>query len=47
LDKREVERWLGQPIETFARLDQGAGEPDDSIRAHILALDTAYEPSAS
>ena len=46
LDKREVERWLGQPIETFARLDQGSSEPDNSIRAHVLALDTAYEPSA-
>jgi hypothetical protein len=48
LDKRAVERWLGQTIETFARLDQGPGEMRDSLRAHVLALDAApYGTSAS
>jgi hypothetical protein len=41
LDKREVERWLGQPIETFASPDPGPRDRRDSLRAHVLALDTA------
>jgi hypothetical protein len=48
VDKRAVERWLGQTIETFAKPDQGPNDMRDSIRAHVLALDTAsYGPSAS
>jgi hypothetical protein len=40
LDKGSVERWLGQPIETFSK---PGPEPSDrdSIQAHVLALDTA------
>jgi hypothetical protein len=47
LDKRAVERWLGQPVETFAKLDRGPAEPRDSVIAHVLALDTTYGPSVS
>jgi hypothetical protein len=48
LDKRAVERWLGQPIETFAGPDRGPSDVSDSVRAHVLALDTAsYGTSAS
>jgi hypothetical protein len=43
LDKREVERWLGQPIETFASPDPGPCDRRDSLRAHVLALDTAAD----
>lgn len=48
LDKGSVERWLGQPIETFARADQGPNDMRDSIKAHVLALDAAsYDASAA
>jgi hypothetical protein len=48
LDKRAIERWLGQPIETFAGSDQGPCDGRDMVRAHVLALDTApYGTSAS
>ena len=39
LDKRAVERWLGQPIDTFSRPSQERSEASDSVRAHVLALD--------
>jgi hypothetical protein len=39
LDKRAVERWLGQPIDTFSRPKQERSEASDSVRAHVLALD--------
>jgi hypothetical protein len=41
LDKRAIERWLGQPIETFSRLSRKPGDMRDSVRAHVLALDAA------
>ncbi len=47
VDKRAVERWLGQPIETFAGPDREPSEPGDAVRAHVLALDTAYDPGAA
>jgi hypothetical protein len=48
LDKRAVERWLGQPMEVFARPDQDCGEGRDTVRARVLALDSAcYDPSAA
>jgi hypothetical protein len=40
LDKGSVERWLGQPIETFSKPGPEPNERD-SIMAHVLALDTA------
>lgn len=48
LDKRAVERWLGQPMEVFARPDQDCGEGCDTVRARVLALDSAcYGSSAA
>jgi hypothetical protein len=48
LDKRAVERWLGQPIETFSRPGQEPCDARDSVKAHVLALDAAsYETGAS
>jgi hypothetical protein len=45
-DKRAVERWLGQPMEIFAKPDQERRDGRDSVRAHVLALDTAcYDPN--
>lgn len=41
LDKGAVERWLGQPIETFSRPAREPGEMRDLVRAHVLALDAA------
>ncbi len=47
LDKRAVERWLGQPMEVFAKPDQEHSDGRDLVRAHVLALDTAsYDPDA-
>lgn len=39
LDKGSVERWLGQPIETFSRPGEGPWGMRESIKAHVLALD--------
>jgi hypothetical protein len=41
LDKGSVERWLGQPIATFAKPGQEPEpcDPRDAIKAHVLALD--------
>jgi hypothetical protein len=48
LDKGSVERWLGQPIETFSRPGQGHGDMRDTVKAHVLALDAeSYSTSAS
>jgi hypothetical protein len=48
LDKGSVERWLGQPIATFAKPDQEPCDRRDAIKAHVLALDSAsYDTSAS
>jgi hypothetical protein len=48
LDKGSVERWLGQPIETFAKPGQGPCDGSDAVKAHVLALDAAsYDTSAS
>jgi hypothetical protein len=41
LDKGEVERWLGQPIETFSRPMRGPDDTRETVRSHVLALDTA------
>jgi len=46
LDKRAIERWLGQPVEILAKPDQERRDGRDSVRAHVLALDTApYDPN--
>ncbi len=39
LDKSEVERWLGQPMETFSRPMRAPDAARDTVRAHVLALD--------
>jgi hypothetical protein len=41
LDKGSVERWLGQPIATFAKPGQEPADPRDAVLAHVLALDAA------
>jgi hypothetical protein len=43
LDKRAIERWLGQPIEIFARPTQERRAAIDTVRAHVLALDAVCE----
>jgi hypothetical protein len=46
LDKGSVERWLGQPIELFAKPGQdGPSVGSDLVKAHVLALDA--EPSGT
>ena len=40
LDKGSVERWLGQPVATFAKPGQEPCHPRDALKAHVLALDT-------
>jgi hypothetical protein len=47
LDKRAVEHWLGQPVETFAKLDQEPCNMRDLVRAHVLALDTASDGTSA
>jgi hypothetical protein len=48
LDKGSVERWLGQPIATFAKPGQEPCDPRDAVKAHVLALDAApYGTGAS
>ncbi len=48
LDKASVERWLGQPIEMFAKPGQEQGDGRDSVKKHVLALDAAsYGTSAA
>jgi hypothetical protein len=39
-DKESVERWLGQPIEMFAKPGQEASDGRDSVKMHVLALDS-------
>ncbi len=41
LDKRAVERWLGQPIEILAKPQPPRRPPPPSVKAHVLALATA------
>jgi hypothetical protein len=41
LDKRAVERWLGQPMEILARSGEERSDASDQVRANVLALDTA------
>jgi hypothetical protein len=41
LDKGAVERWLGQPIETFTKPGPEPSNSRDSVKAHVLALATA------
>ena len=43
LDKRAVERWLGQPIEMFAKPGLGQWDGSDTVKAHVLALDAASD----
>ncbi|HEY6259001.1 MAG TPA: hypothetical protein VIY51_24755 [Xanthobacteraceae bacterium] len=40
LDKRSVERWLGQAIEIFAKPERRPSARD-CLQAHVLALDSA------
>jgi hypothetical protein len=47
LDKRAVERWLGQPIEVFARPPQERCDASDTVRAHVLALDAVPEDTSA
>jgi hypothetical protein len=47
LDKRAVERWLGQPIEVFARPLQERCDASDTVRAHVLALDAVPEDTGA
>jgi hypothetical protein len=49
LDKRAVERWLGQPIETFSKPGQESGDDGrDSVKAYVLELDAeSHGTSAS
>jgi hypothetical protein len=47
LDKREVERWLGQPIETFSRPGPEPCEGRDLVKAHVLELDAASHGTAA
>jgi hypothetical protein len=48
LDKGSVERWLGQPVEMFAKSGQEPCEGRDAVKAHLLALDAAsYGTSAT
>jgi hypothetical protein len=44
-DKRDVERWLGQPIEIIANPGQGQCEVLYSVRAHVAALAAAQNDS--
>ena len=46
LDKRDVERWLGQPIEIFARPPQERCDARDAVRTHVLALDAVAEDTS-
>ena len=46
LDKGSVERWLGQPIETFSKPGPEPGDRN-SIKAHVLALDTASNDTSA
>lgn len=39
LDKRVVERWLGQPIEIFAKPEPPPQPTRLSVRTHVLALE--------
>jgi hypothetical protein len=39
LDKRAVERWLGQPIEIFAKSEPPRAPTCLSVRTQVLALD--------
>jgi hypothetical protein len=41
LDKGSVERWLGQPIETFTKPGLEPCDGRDAVKAHVLALDGA------
>jgi len=41
LDKRAVERWLGQPIEILPRPNPRPRTVHPSVRAQVSALDTA------
>jgi hypothetical protein len=49
LDKRAVERWLGQPIETFSRpAEEPGNDGRDTVKAYVLELGAAsYGTSAS
>jgi hypothetical protein len=47
LDKRAVERWLGQPIEIFARPEPPPRPTRLSVRSHVLALDALDDAYAS
>ena len=46
LDKKSVERWLGQTIEIFARTAPVPPPAPPSIQAQILALDTTCTQAA-
>ncbi|HLH94574.1 MAG TPA: hypothetical protein VKW08_05590 [Xanthobacteraceae bacterium] len=39
LDRRSVERWLGQPVAMFGKEEQETAAASNALRAHILSLD--------
>ena len=47
LDKRAVERWLGQPVATFGKGEQETTEGSEAVKAHILALGTPSSESST
>jgi hypothetical protein len=47
LDKSAVERWLGQPIETFTKPGPEPADARDALKAHVLALDTASDDTGA